>query len=370
MRNRVNVVKIAFLDDDPVIRIARLVLSDRQDDPWIRDFFAPERPDLTALLQAARGLRCSDGVEIVLAESGNPQTEVRGANVIIFRRGTVTSSLLDANPGLRLVQRFGERPDGIDLTATAARGIPVSCVPRRTLNYTAEHALLLMLALAKKLLPSDRAVRTGGYDPSDISSLDNVAYNWAGFSDAGGLAGRTLGIVGLGEVGTLVTRLARAFGMRVIYNKRRRATAGEEEALGASYADLPALLATADFVSLHAANLPENDRLADRAFFERMKASAFFINTSRGRLVDEDALFEALAAGRIAGAGLDVHRVEPRAPRDRFASWDNVVLTPHLAGGARSGVLDELAVIIHNCHAVLGGGSARFVVEVQAGAEG
>jgi phosphoglycerate dehydrogenase-like enzyme len=353
-------IRIVFLDDDPVIRIARYALTDRLKDAWIGAFFAPERVDVSALARAAEGLRPADGQEIVLAtESAHP---VEGANVIIFRRGSVNTALLDANPALRLVQRLGERPDGIDLAATGARGIPVSCVPRRTLHYTAEHAILLMLALVKRLLPADRAVREGRYDAVLIHPIDNVAYNWVGMSDIGGLYGKTLGIVGLGEVGTLVARLARSFGMRVLYYKRHRAPAAEESSLGVDYAEMSRLLSEADFVSLHAGSTSENERLADAGFFRRMRPGAFFVNTTRGRLVDEDALFDALTQGGIAGAGLDVHRIEPRASGDRFASLTNVVLTSHFAGGARSGVLAELETILRNCHAALRSEALQFAV--------
>jgi phosphoglycerate dehydrogenase-like enzyme len=219
-----------------------------------------------------------------------------------------------------------------------------------------------MLALGKKLVTSDRALREGGYDATRIRPIDDVAYNWVGFSDIGGLYGKTLGIVGLGEVGTLVARLARAFGMRVLYTKRNKLSEADERALGLAYGALPALLGDADVVSLHVPGTPQNEKLAGAAFFGAMKRSAFFVNTSRGRLVDEEALFQALLQGRIAGAGLDVHRVEPRAPHDRFATLPNVVLTPHLAGGARSGVLQELEIILRNCHAALRGETPRFAV--------
>ena len=355
--------RIAFLDDDPVIRIARFALIGKLDDPWIGAFFAPERVDASDLAEAARGLTTSDGADIVLV----PETHkpVEGAEVIIFRRGVVDAATLDANQHLRLVQRLGERPEGIDLVAAAARGVAVSCVPRRTLHYTAEHAILLMLALAKRLLPADRAVRDGRYDATRLNPIDNVAYNWIGMSNASGLYGKTVGIVGLGEVGTIVARLARAFGMRVLYHKRNRAPASQETALGVEFAQMPTLLRESDFVSLHAGSTAENENLAGRAFFAGMKRDAFFVNSTRGRLVDEDALYEALKNGTIAGAGLDVHRIEPRAGGDRFTALPNVVLTPHLAGGARSGVLAELAVILRNCHSALRGQAPQFEVRQQ-----
>lgn len=353
---------ILFLDDDPVIRVVRLALSDAAEDPWLRDYFLPEAVDLGALVQAARGLRRSDGVEIACAALGERIASSGGARIIVFRRGAVTAELIDAHPGLRLVQRLGARADDIDLAAAAARGIQVSCLPRRSLAYTAEHTLMLMLALAKRLLPADRTVREGGRDDASVRPSGSVAYNWAAISDAGGLSGKTLGVVGLGEVGTLVARLAGAFGMQVRYHSRRRAPPEREQALGARYATLAELLAQADFVALLASDTPENEGLAGRDFFAAMRPGAFFVNVSRGRLVDEDALYDALARGAIAGAGLDVHRVEPRPAGDRFARLPNVVLTPHVAGGSRSALLDELAELLDNCRAALAGRPPRHLV--------
>lgn len=345
-RHEASPVKIAFLDDDPVVRIVRLVLQDAHDDPWIRRFFLPEEVDLSPLAHAARGLRASDGVQVTLAAQAD---DVRDATIAIFRRGAITRAWLDANPGLALVQRLGERPEGIDVEAVHAHGAWISCLPRRTLAYTAEHAILLMLALAKRLLDADRAVRAGLHDATRVQPIDDVAYNWPGMGGVGGLCGRTLGLVGLGEVGVLVAKLARAFGMDVLYHKRRRATVEEEAAWGCTYVPLAELLQRADFVSLHAANLPENERMVNAATFAAMRPDAFFVNTSRGRLVDEDALYEALRHGTIAGAGLDVHRVEPRPADDRFARLPNVILTPHVAGGARSGLVQEFAHVLGNC---------------------
>lgn len=341
--------RILFLDDDPVMRVLRLVLGNAERDPWIRDYFFPEELDFSPLVRAAKGLRRSDGAVIALNEG------FEDATVIVFRRGEVTKEVLARHPRLRLVQRLGERSQDIDLEAAAARGVRVSCLPRRTLHYTAEHAILLMLALGKRLLASDRAVREGVAATAGRGGIDGVAYNWAGVADAGGLHGKTLGIVGMGEVGFLTARLARAFGMSILYTKRSRATPEQEAATGAQYAELGELLGRSDFVSLNISNVPENAGYASRSFFAAMRRSAFFINTSRGRLVDEDALYDALKTGVIAGAGLDVHAVEPRPARDRFASLQNVILTPHVAGGAKSALLGEFEVVVRNCHAVMRG---------------
>src|SRR5213078_4231387 len=182
--------RILFLDDDPVIRVLRMVLSDAGHDPWIRDYFAPEKVDASRLARAAKGLRRSDGAVIGLASDG----EFEDATAI-------------------LIQRLGERSQGIDLEAAAERGIRVSCLPRRTLHYTAEHGILLMLALAKRLIASDRAVREGATAAAGFGDLGGVVYNWAGMH-ANGLYGKTLGIVGMGEVGR-AWRTAWPLGLRV-----------------------------------------------------------------------------------------------------------------------------------------------------------
>jgi phosphoglycerate dehydrogenase-like enzyme len=147
--------------------------------------------------------------------------------------------------------------------------------------------------------------------------------------------------------------------MRIVYANRKQLPVVRENQLGVAYAPLDRLLCEADFVSLHASNLPENRGLMDAAHFAAMKPGAFFVNTSRGRMVDEDALYDALSRGVIAGAGLDVHALEPRPQPDRLATLPNVILTPHCAGGSRLAHLDELAEIFANCRAIRTGGPLR-----------
>lgn len=349
---------ITFLDHDHILKIVELgmVSPDPRMEAYARSLFAPDPIDIPAIRTMAQGLTVAEGADIRHAIPPNPQN-VAGSTILITRRGAVTADAIAACPALKLIQRLGERRDGIDIAAARARGIAVSCLPRPSLSYTAEHAILLMLALAKKLIHSDRLVRSGGWDAGKVQPSDHVAYNWAGVPDVGGLDGRTLGIIGLGEVGMLLARRAAAFGMRVLYHNRRRIAAAHEEQAGLVYASFADLLTQSDFVVLAAANVPENDKLMNAAALSRMKRSAFFVNISRGRMVDEDALFAALTSGTIAGAGLDVHRIEPREPADRFAGLDNVIMTPHIAGGSRRFVLEEVRAIYDNCRAALDGGA-------------
>jgi phosphoglycerate dehydrogenase-like enzyme len=350
---------VEFLDDDHVLRILRLFLSHGDRDPRVPGFFAPEDVDLAQISRAATGLRRADGAEIALASAQGAQSD---ADILIFRRGQITKELLERYPRLKLVQRLGERADGIDVAAATARGVWVSCFPRLTVRLTAEHAILLMLALAKRLLRADSDLRKGTYS-SLRTAVDDVCFNWVGLPAPGGLFGTTVGIVGLGEIGSVVGQIAHACGASVLYHNRQRASPHRESVTAARYVALADLLAHSDFVSLHITGSPENANLADDAFFAAMKSTAYFINTSRGGLVNEDSLYKALKAGTIAGAGLDVHRPEPRAPNDRFAALSNVVLTPHIAGGTRSGVLQEFDVILRNCRAVMEGRPPSFRVD-------
>jgi phosphoglycerate dehydrogenase-like enzyme len=362
--------RIAILDDDHVIRMTRYALSGPGEitDQWVRDFYAPEEMDPAEVYAIGNGLHESDGVSLIPMSANVDLRRGSDVSILIFRRGVIDAGLIDANPKLRLIQRIGERADGIDLGAAHAKGILVSCLPRRTLQYTAEHTILLMLALAKRLVEADAVVRGGCRDRDRIRPQNGVAYNWVGLSNLGGLFGRTIGIIGLGEVGSIVAGIARRFGMRILYCNRNRLSAEREAKLDATYAPLSELLAQSDFVSLHATNLPENTGLIGGKAFQAMKPAAFFVNTSRGRLVDEDALYAALTSGTISGAALDVHAEEPRPTPDRLATLRNVILTPHIAGGSRKGVLAEIEDALDNCRALLGGKPIKNRVQTTRGA--
>ncbi|TMJ04815.1 MAG: hypothetical protein E6G97_04755 [Alphaproteobacteria bacterium] len=356
--------QIAILDDDHVIRLTRYAISGPGEitTDWAREFFMPEDVDPTRVLALGDGLHAGDGVSLIPMAAKVDLRKGSDAAVLIFRRGSIDAALMEASPKLKLIQRIGARADAIDLAAAAKRNIAVSCVPRATLQLTAEHAILLMLALGKRLLQADDAVRKDRWDRARVRPDHNVAYNWAGVADMRGLFGTTVGIIGLGEVGALAAGMARAFGTRVLYCNRNRLPRAQEAKLGVEYAPIDRLLAESDFVSLHATNIPENRGLIGAETFAKMKSTAYFINTARGPIVDEDALYDALTTGTIAGAGLDVHTIEPRPQPDRLATLRNVILTPHIAGGSRQGVLDEIAVILGNARAVLAGRPIRYQV--------
>jgi len=230
----------------------------------------------------------------------------------------VDAELLDAAPRLRVVSNLAVGYNNIDVAAATARGIVVTNTPGILTEATAELAFALILAAARRVVDLDRRTRAGEWTcwaPLLFLSRE--------------VSGKTLGVVGLGRIGRAVARRARAFGMRVLYHSRSRLEAAEERDLGVEYAEKDELLATADFVSLHVPLSAETRHLIGRRELGLMKPTAYLINTSRGPVVDEAALVEALKARRIEGAGLDVYENEPMlAPG--LAALDNAVLLPHV----------------------------------------
>lgn len=342
---------IVFFDNDHVIRLGRSLLAWQadQDRQYAKEFFQPEVVAYEELASVGANLRSAHSLDVrPLGESA----AMTDSCAIIFRRGRFDASLLKSAPQLKLLQRIGESPHMIDLDAARSRGIHVSCLPRRTLAHVAEHVLLLMLALSRNLLAADHAVRNSADAPGKAGS---VAYNWAAVAEISPLAGRTLGIIGLGEIGQLLARRARALDMRVVFTDRKAISEDRLPRSDIQQLELQDLLLVSDFVSIHVPPLPGGTPLIGASQLRLMRPTAYLINAARGALLDEDALYDALVAGRLAGAGLDVHAREPRGLGDRFAELPNVVLTPHLAGGSRKGVLEEIAAVFDNIQDVLAG---------------
>jgi D-3-phosphoglycerate dehydrogenase / 2-oxoglutarate reductase len=271
------------------------------------------------------GLRAR-GVRLVTLPDGVAEDElareVRDADLILMCYTPVTARVIEGAARLKGIVKYGVGIDAIDIPAAIRRRIPVVNVPEYAEDTVAEGAFALMIALAKKLQPMGRAMAAQGW-------LWPTAA-WMGAD----LAGKTLGIVGVGRIGSRLARMAGAgFRMRVLGHDPHVGAAAMAAAGVEKQDDLRAMLGACDFVSLHAVLTPQSRGLMGRAEFAAMKASAFLINTARGGLVDEAALLAALREGRIAGAGLDVFADEPLSKGHRLAAlyaMDNVILTPHL----------------------------------------
>jgi glyoxylate reductase len=235
----------------------------------------------------------------------------------------VDAAVLDAAPMLRFIASMSVGVDHIDVTAATARGIPVGHTPGVLAETTADACFALLLAAARRVAEGDRFIRAGHWRSENPWSPD--------FFVGKDVAGATLGIIGLGEIGQAVARRAAGFGMRILgWNRSERDIPGIEQI------DLETLLRESDFVSINVALAEETRHLLDRDRLALMKHDAVLVNTARGGIVDEDALFEALAQGRLAAAGLDVFEREPVAGAHPLLSLANVVATPHIGSATLS----------------------------------
>jgi glyoxylate reductase len=249
--------------------------------------------------------------------AGEPGAE-RIEAIYTYGHVAVDAALLVRLPAVRVISNFGVGVDHIDLTAATARGIPVGNTPGILDGATADMAFALMLAAGRRLVEGDRYARGPNflhYDPSYILGRE--------------VHGSTLGILGMGRIGSQVARRARAFEMTVLYHNRHRRPEAEA-ALGVRYATQDELLAAADYIVLTLPLTEQTRGLIGRAELARMKPTAVLVNIARGPVVDTDALTEALAARHIYAAALDVTEPEP-LPRDHpLLRLDNVIITPHL----------------------------------------
>lgn len=245
----------------------------------------------------------------------------------------IDARLIDSAPKLKVISTYAVGFDNIDITKATQRGIAVGNTPGVLSETTADLAFGLLMAVARHIAEGDRYVRDGNWKMPCAPML---------------MLGRdihdsTLGIVGMGRIGAEMARRARGFNMRVLYHNRRRQE-GLEKELGVEYLPLKDLLVQADFVSLHVPLNEYTRGLIGAAELDLMKPTAILINTARGAIIDQKALYEALKSGRLAGAGLDVVEIEPIPRDDPLLTLNNVVFTPHI-GSASVATRTKMAVM-------------------------
>ncbi|MGH7410494.1 MAG: 2-hydroxyacid dehydrogenase [Candidatus Methylomirabilis sp.] len=277
--------------------------------------------------------------------------EVADADFLVVGLEPVTEVLLDRARRLKLVQRLGVGYDNVDLDAAARIGVHVCNMPDFNAASVAEHTLMLILGLLRRVFESSLSMKAGRWPLHAI--VANGVFE---------LPGKTLGIIGLGAIGQEVARRAKTFEVEICYFDERRSQMAVEEALGASFVSLDNLLRRADIVTLHVPLTSGTFRMIGRTELGKMKRTAILINTARGAIVDEEALADALEQGVIAGAGLDVFAEEPLDPRHRLRRCPNVLLTPHVAGQSREAMERMVEVMLENIQRVARGEEPRHQV--------
>lgn len=294
----------------------------------MRILLTPNLPQrVRALAEELLPPACS--LDIMAASHPGYDQAVASAECIMgLPRGRFDDAFLARAPQLALIQLLRAGHELVNLAATERAGVQVATVGDTTAGTVAEHCLMLMLALCRKLRWQHDAVVRGDWlavkpwqlPSGDVDSVPEVHFD--------GLAGRTLGILGLGQIGSRVARLASAFGMTVQGLAHRP---DEQARGGVPLVPLATLLETSDVISLHLRLSPETTRILDAAAFARMRRGAVLVNTARGELIDEAALVDALARGQLAGAALDTLQKEPPAPDHPLLGRPDVLLTPHTA---------------------------------------
>src|SRR5215208_18584 len=255
-----------------------------------------------------------------------------------------------AGDGLKVIANMAVGYDNVDLDAAGERDVVVTNTPEVLNETTADTAFMLLLAAARRLGEAERLLRSGGWDawgPMQLTGPD--------------VWGKKLGVVGFGRIGQAVARRARGFDMDLVYHDQYRNEEAERE-LGARYLELEELLQTSDFVSIHTPLTPETTHLIGAEELRKMKPEAVIVNTSRGPVIDEAALAEALAERCIFAAGLDVYEEEPEV-HPKLLGLENVVLAPHI-GSASIETRDKMAVLAaENLAAVLRGEEPKTPVD-------
>ena len=272
------------------------------------------------------------------------------ADAVYIYQHHLSGDVIRAAPSLRFIQKHGLNCKNIGVEAATERAIPVATLPLLRNVTVGEHAMALMLACARKVVAGHRAVENAFYRDMGLepirTSQREYRGDWAKIEGVAELAGASLGIIGLGDIGMEVAKRARAFDMTIFYHQRQRHSSEVEAQFGARFVSFEALLETVDFLVLVLPHTAESEGLIDADAFRRMKPTATVINVARGGVIDEGAMVEALKSGQIAMAGLDVYREEPLPASSPLIGLENVVLTPHLGGGSqRSRVVDRPAAL-------------------------
>lgn len=262
----------------------------------------------------------------------------------------VDREIIDAAPKLKLIANFGAGFNNIDTDYAKSKGIQVTNTPAVSTNSVTEVTMGLMLALSHRMVEGDKLMRTKGFA------------GWAPLFFLGHeIAGKQLGVVGLGSIGKEVAKRALAMGMTVAYYGPHPLSDADAQALNVHYLPLEELIKTSDFISINAPGTPQTHHMFDAAAFDNMKDTAYLINVGRGPIVDETALLAALKADKLAGAALDVYENEPEVD-DGFKALDNVILVPHI-GNATVEARDAMAnIVAHNVVLLDQGQAPKFVV--------
>jgi phosphoglycerate dehydrogenase-like enzyme len=347
---------VVVVEDDPWTRLIGVVLDPTTSEERraaFADFMSPDEPDFAGWCEdlRARVPRLYPSEVRLVASQANLRGNLPPARALVVETFAVGREELGRAPELKVVHKYGAVLRNIDVAACAAAGVKVLGLRRRANIACAEHAFALMLTLARRIhringLNSIERLSTANlpYEPFDRRHVPGG--NFGRIRGTRSLHGSTIGIIGLGEIGREIALRAAAFGMNVVYFQRTRLPPSEEEAFAASYRPLDTLLAHSDWVVPQLPADPATRHLIDTRRLALMKPGACLINVSRADVVDRSALIASLRSGHLGGFALDPLYEEPGRDDDELLAFDNVILTPHMAGSPRSNGLRDMEDLI------------------------
>lgn len=305
-------------------------------------------------LDPAREVLSAIGAELELAPAPTPDAILKiaaGADALLVTYAKITAEMIGQMHRCRIISRFGIGVDNVDLAAATAAGIVVTKVPDYCIDEVSDHALALLLAVARKIALANAHVQDGRWEMKAVVPIHR-------------LRGSVLGLVGFGRIPQLVAPKAKSFGLRVVaFDPFAPQELFAREGVG--QVDFAELLAQSDYVSIHTPLVPETRSLFNADAFRQMKPTAYLINTARGPIVDEGALAEALDAGRLAGAALDVMPQEPPVGSPLLGR-ENVIITPHTSFYSEESLLELQRKAAEEVVAVLTGKPPRNAVNPEA----
>jgi len=347
---------IIVVEDDPWTRLIGVVLdpaTSQERRAAFADFMAHDAPDFAPwcdALRARAGRLYPSEVRLVPSQA-ELRDNLAPAHALVVESLAVGVQELARAPQLKVVHKYGAVLRNIDVAACAAAGVKVLKLRRRANIACAEHAFALMLSLARRIhrvsgLTSTERLAAAKFPFKPFDRRHVPGGNFGRIGGTRSLHGSTIGIIGLGEIGREIALRGAAFGMDVVYFQRAQLPLGEEAALGVAYQPLDVLLAMSDWVVPQLPADPSTRQLIDAGRLAMMKPGACLINVSRADVVERNALIASLRSGRLGGFALDPLYEEPGRDDDELLAFENVILTPHLAGSPRANGLKDIEELI------------------------
>ena len=342
---------LIIVEEDRILRLIQVILDPQTTTERMSafaDFNSTDQADFPGWLEQIRGKlpRLFPATVQLVNSQEELQKHLPNAEVVIVESLEMGETELKLGEKLKVVYQFGTLTDNINLVACKQWAIPVFTLRRRTNIAMTEHTMMLVLALAKRLqtitkrLTAAQLVESGApFRPYD--TRHTAGANYARIPDLRTLHDSSLGLLGFGQIGREVAKLANAFGLTVFYHKKNRLSKAEENELQVTYCEFDELFIKSDFLSVHVPYSEKTKDLIGTAQFNLMKPGSYLINTSRAHIVNHDALVEALHSRRLAGAAADVHYKEPVEEAEPLLQLQQVIMTPHLGGGSRMNGLKD-----------------------------